>query len=218
LHGYLASKETFNYQIEYLSKYFKVTAFDFLGFGKSGALSEPFDVTDYTNLTKAILDELKIEKAYFIAHSFGGRVAIKLCSLYPDYAVKLILTGCAGLKPKFSLKRTVKVYTYKILKHFISKEKLEQKFSSSDYKQLNTVMKQSFVKIISEDLFKYLKNINVPVLLIFGKNDRETPVYMAKKLNKGIKGSELIIFDNAGHFAFIDESTRFNIIAKSFLS
>jgi pimeloyl-ACP methyl ester carboxylesterase len=78
-------------------------------------------------------------------------------------------------------------------------------------------MKYSFVKIISEDLSIYLKEIKVPTLLIFGKNDRETPLYMAKKLKKNIAQSELLIFENSGHFAFIDESKKFNIIAKSFL-
>jgi pimeloyl-ACP methyl ester carboxylesterase len=216
LHGYLACKETFNYQIEYLSRYFKVTAFDFLGFGKSGCLDKPFDVTDYTNLTVKILDELGIKKASFIAHSFGGRVAIKLATINPECINKLLLTGCAGLKPKFSIKKKIKIYLFKFFKLFLSKEKLEKKFGSSDYKNLSPVMKQSFVKIISEDLSSQIKNIKVPTLLIFGENDKETPLYMAKKLKKGIKNSELIVFKNTGHFAFIDNSLKFNIIAKSF--
>lgn len=35
LHGYLSCKESFYWQIKYFSKYFRVTAFDFWGFGKS---------------------------------------------------------------------------------------------------------------------------------------------------------------------------------------
>jgi len=161
---------------------------------------------------------LGIKQANFIAHSFGGRVAIKLSVSYNEYVKKLLLTGCAGLKPKFSFKKFFKIYTYKLLKNFISKENLEKKFSSSDYKNLSPIMKHSFVKIISEDLSSYLKYIKVPTLIVCGKQDKETPLYMSKKLNKNIKDSELIIFENSGHFAFIDESNKFNIIAKSFLT
>ena len=47
LHGYLSCKESFYYQIKYFSRYLKVTAPDFLGFGKSSPIDRPFSVGDY---------------------------------------------------------------------------------------------------------------------------------------------------------------------------
>lgn len=44
LHGYLATKESFYPQIEYFSRFYRVTALDFLGFGNSGELTEPYSV------------------------------------------------------------------------------------------------------------------------------------------------------------------------------
>ena len=62
-HGYLSSKESFTAQIEYFSRFYRVTAFDFLGFGQSAPLKEAFSVSDYAEWTKALLDALKIEPA-----------------------------------------------------------------------------------------------------------------------------------------------------------
>ena len=43
LHGYLASKESFLPQIEYFSRNFRVTAFDFPGFGQSDPIPAACD-------------------------------------------------------------------------------------------------------------------------------------------------------------------------------
>ena len=77
-HGFLSSKEAFFAQIEYFSKYYKVTAIDFLGFGKSAPLTTAFSVSDYAEWTKKVLLELGVRKPSVIAHSFGCRVALKM--------------------------------------------------------------------------------------------------------------------------------------------
>ena len=51
-HGYLASKESFAAQIEYFSRFYRVTAFDFLGFGASAPLTEPFSGTPAARLVR----------------------------------------------------------------------------------------------------------------------------------------------------------------------
>ena len=84
LHGYLSSKEAFTAQINYFSKFFRVTAIDFLGFGNSAKLNEPFSVDDYARWTEEVLRLLDVKKTHVIAHSFGCRVAVKLASREPD--------------------------------------------------------------------------------------------------------------------------------------
>ena len=57
-------------------------------------------------------------------------------------------------------------------------------------------------------LDNFLDKIENQTLIIFGEKDRETPLYMAKSLNAGIKNSSLKIIKNAGHFCFIDKHNR----------
>lgn len=185
------------------------------GFGESGLIPFAYSLDDYVNEVKGLLDKLSVKKYDLIAHSFGGRIALKLATL-DKRLDKLILTGCAGLKPKRRLSYYFKVYRYKLLKKFLPESKLTN-FGSADYVKLSPVMKKSFIKIVNEHLDGILKDINNKTLIIFGQNDRETPLYFAKKLKKEIKNSTLLIMKDCGHFAFIDNPRVFNLYVNEFL-
>ena len=79
-------------------------------------------------------------------------------------------------------------------------------------------MKQSFNKIIAEDLTDKLPQIRSETLIINGTRDKETPPNSAWIINKKIENSQLIFFEGAGHFCFIDEPLKFNLAVKEFLS
>ena len=83
LHGYLSRKESFYYQIEFLSRYFRVIAPDLPGFGGSAEPERPWSVGDYADWFLDFLGELKISGAYVLARSFGARVAFKARAARP---------------------------------------------------------------------------------------------------------------------------------------
>ena len=212
----MSSKDSFAYQYPFFSRYFKVYAFDFQGFGENKGMSYPYSLDDYVYQLKNFIEDRKIIKPNIIAHSFGGRVALKTAYNYPKLLNKLVLTGSAGLKPKPSFCKSVKKTTFKLLKPFLS-EKARLKFFSKDYISLDETMRQSFIKIVNEHLDYTLSKIYNESLIIFGKDDKETPIYMAKKLNDGLKNSRLHIIDGAGHFCFIDKPLIFNMEVREFL-
>ena len=95
---------------------------------------------------------------------------------------------------------------------------LERKFFSSDYNLLNEVQKQSFKKIVGFYLDGQLDKIQVPILAVFGSEDRETPVKsVGKVLKKQIKECTIVEMKNTGHFCFVQDYNQFNLIAKEFL-
>ncbi len=150
-----------------------------------------------------------------LAHSFGGRIALRLANI-DSRLDKLVLTGSAGLKPSRGIPYYFKVYSYKILKKILP-QKMLRNFGSSEYKSLDGVMRQSYIKIVNTYQDGELDNIKNKTLIIFGKNDNSTPLYMAKKLNQKIKNSKLIIIEDAGHFAFVDKPLLFNVYIREFL-
>ena len=216
MHGYLADSKSFIYQTEHFSKNFSVFAPDFKGFGNNKDMEKPYSLSDYCEDIKAYIKENGLVKPHVIAHSFGCRVAVKLASENPELFDKIVLTGAAGLKPKRTIKYHIKRTAFKIARIFTKKEKLKR-FYSKDYLALSQVMRESFIKIVNEHLDDRLKFISNQTLIIFGNNDKETPVYMAKKLNKNIKNSKLVIIQKAGHFAFIDCPEKFNWEVEEFL-
>ncbi|MEG1395101.1 MAG: alpha/beta hydrolase, partial [Clostridia bacterium] len=166
---------------------------------------------DYAQGVIDLLCQLGIEKAVFVGHSFGGRVAT-LLSATTSLARAIVLVDSAGLKPRRGLKYCARKLKYSILK--LCKRDLS-KCGSPDYRALDSVTKATFKNIVNEHLEKYLHMIYCATLIIWGKQDKETPFYMAKKLKKRIKNSEIVVL-RGGHFAYIDDKWKFIAVLGSF--
>ena len=215
LHGYLSSKESFYYQIERFSRRFRVTAFDFWGMGKSAALPQPWSVGDYAAHTLALLRELGIDRARLIAHSFGGRVALKLLASEENPFSRALLTGCAGVPPHRGAAYRAKVAAYRAVRR-VAPRFASRRFGSAEYRSLPPVMSESFKKIVNEDLTPLLPRIRVPVLYVFGKEDAVTPPYMAERLVTETPGAQLVWLPGT-HFCFCEHPQAFNAVAEEFL-
>ncbi len=214
LHGYLSSKEAFTAQIEYFSRFFRVTAFDFIGFGGSAALTKAFSVSDYAVWTEEVFSHLGIEKPYVIAHSFGCRVAVKMASRGVKME-KLILAGPAGIRRKRGLGYRIKVSAYRFTRRFAPKF-AEKHFGSAEYRLLSPIMKESYKKIVNEDLREDIRKIEQPVLLVEGEGDKTTPLVEAKIYLSCLQRGRLKMI-RGGHFAFAEYPSLFNLIAEEFL-
>jgi pimeloyl-ACP methyl ester carboxylesterase len=226
LHGWGGSSDSFLPVFNYLSQQFEVYAIDFPGFGDSDIPSEPWDVTDYSTMLHRFFELLQIDKAMLIGHSFGGRVAILFSAKYPFYVGKIVLTDSAGIIPNKSLLYYLRVYKFKLMRKFFvlfyaqgsQKEKVEQfyqKYGSNDYKQAGA-LRQTFVKVVNQDLRGYLPQIKAPTLIIWGECDQDTPLYYGEIMEKEIPDAGLVVFKGVGHFAYLDKITDFNIIVAKF--
>ena len=213
-HGYLSSKEAFAAQIDYFSRFYRVTAFDFLGFGGSMSLTKAFSVSDYAVWTKEVLTLLGVKKPHVIAHSFGCRVAVKMAAFDSEAFDKIILTGPAGVILKRGFSYHYKVKAYRLVKRFAPKF-AERKFGSAEYKTLSPIMKESYKKIVNEDLRECAKKVVNPVLLLVGEEDKTTPIKEAEEYLKCFQNGGLKSM-KGGHFAFVDTPVIFNLIAEEF--
>lgn len=220
LHGWGGNNESFAPVFNSLKKCFRVVALDFWGFGKSDLPADGADTYWYAAMTKKFLDALGIQSVWLIGHSFGGRVSLILADGYPDIVQKIVLCDAAGMKPKFSLKKKLRVLRYKICKRLVKlglmKSNRLSKFGSSDFKQLDGVMQKTFVKVVNDFLEKEAKNTKAETLLVWGSEDKDTPLYMAKKLNRLIENSGLVLINGAGHFSYLDDFLLFDRVVKNF--
>lgn len=217
LHGYGSKKESFYYQIEFLSKYFKVTAPDFPGFGASAPIDFAWSVGDYADWLLSFISASKLNCPHIMAHSFGARVAFKLLSVHPEIAEKLIITGGAGMVKPRSKQYLKRVKAYRRVKKLFPNY-AERHFGSDEYKKLSPVMRESYKKIVNEDLQTAASGITNKTLLIYGENDTVTPPHSeGETFNRLICGSQ---FEKiaGGHFCFSENPELFNSKILTFLS
>jgi pimeloyl-ACP methyl ester carboxylesterase len=233
LHGWGASSDVMLPLIKSLNVQRTFYLIDFPGFGKSPAPDSAWDVGTYAAMIATFIQEVAGSKVDVIAHSFGGRVTLKLCS-HPEWSKlidKVLITGGAGMKPRRPAKFYFKKYLAKSLKipftilpnsigdkglNWLRSTKLWKSLGSSDYQQLQGVMREVFVKTVSEYLEGTLPSIQHEVLLLWGENDESTPLYQAKIMERGIKNSGLAVIEQAGHYAFLDRPHQFKVITESF--
>lgn len=187
---------------------------DFPPFGESGKRLSDWNVFTYANMLIALCKKLKIDRFNLVGHSFGGRIAIIVSVLCKDETNALVLVDSAGVKPKRSVSYYAKVGIYKLKK----KLKMDvSKYGSCDYLAQDQNMRKVFNSIVNTHLDEFLPYIKCDCLIVFGQNDKTTPIYMAKRLHKKIKNSQLVILGDAGHFAFVDRKLEFSRILKEFL-
>ncbi len=215
LHGYLSSKEAFAAQTAYFAKYYRVTALDFLGQGQSGELKTAFSVADYAEWTAGALAELGVRSPVVVAHSFGCRVVVKMAALGLISPTKIVLTGPAGVVlPRGAIYR-VKVGAYRLVRR-IAPRFAETHFGSKEYRTLSPVMRESYKKIVNEDLRGDAAKIACPVLILEGREDGVTPMREAEAYLKVMQKARLSVMDG-GHFAFAEHPLAFNILVEEFL-
>ena len=214
LHGYLSCKESFYPQIGYFSRHFRVTAPDFPGFGESDRIPAAWSVGDYADWLEGFFKEQGIVFPYVIAHSFGGRVALKC--LARGLIDRAVLTGCAGIVKKRTMAYRIRVGGYRLVKR-VAPRFAEAHFGSREYRSLSLLMRESYKKIVNEDLREEAARIVRPVLYLYGERDKETPLSSGRILHECTAGSKLAVFKGCGHFAHLEEPLLFNLAAEEFL-
>ena len=192
---------------------------DLPGFGKS-ELRYPYDIDDYVLELKKFISDNNIERPILIGHSFGCRVIIKYCVSYP--VKKIVLIDAAGIVRR-GVQYYLKVYSYKLIRNLLTLlgkkdmvAKLRKKVGSNDYNKANEMMKE-VLKRIHVDLRDYIMQIKVETLLIWGENDKTTPLKDGKIMNKLIENSGLVIIPNAQHFPFIENENLCLKVLESYL-
>ena len=207
LHGWGGSTQSFSFICKRLTFNYKALFIDFPPFGKSEEPQCDFTIFDYSEMVSQIMEINGFNNPCIVGHSFGGRVAILLAS--KNVAKNVILISSAGMKVRHGIKYYLKIYKHKIFK----KLHIKNNGGSSDYKALSSNMRKTFVNIVTTNLEKYAINIKVPTILFWGKKDKDTPFYMAKRLKKLIADCEIIAFNKSGHFCYIENCETFvNVI------
>ena len=223
IHGTGASLHTWEKWINILSTDYRVISFDLPGFGLTGPdPNHNYQISRYTAILDSLMVKLKVDSFHIAGNSLGGLVAWHYTTQFPQKILTLNLIDAAGLpqpgkKPPFIF-QLAKLPVLSTLLQKVTPKSIIKKSMLDVYKNDQLVTEKlidryfelslrggnrtAFVKRMSQLNEKLvvsdLKNITVPVLIQWGKDDRWIPLANAFQFQKLIPKAELIIYDS-GH-------------------
>ncbi|MEZ5428317.1 MAG: alpha/beta fold hydrolase [Pyrinomonadaceae bacterium] len=234
LHGLGGQAESWYANIPALSAEFHVIAPDQIGFGNSDKPFLKYRIGTLVDFLDKFMAELKIEKASLVGNSMGGWVAGLMAVKYPNRVEKLILADAAGILPKeidlreiYQLNNSTRDEIRANMKRVFANPAFQtneamvdqfmtQRVSINDGYTINSLIES--IRRQEDFLDERLGEIKAPTLIIWGREDALIPLADGEKFNKGIKGSELAIFDNCGHVPQIEKAADFNKKVLEFLN
>ncbi len=225
LHGWKDSLNTFDGLVLRLAGY-RVIRVDMPGFGNSEEAKEAWGVGEYVEFVRAFIEKIGITPEVIIGHSFGGRVSIKGVGSGVLKPKQLVLIASAGLARRRTLKNHLFAGVAKIGRALTSIPPLSfwqntirralYDALGSDYFRAGS-LKDTFVKVVSEDLSAYAAKISIPTLLIWGRQDASTPLMQGEKIHDIIEDSQLDLVNGAGHFVHREQPEKVAEFINDFL-
>ncbi len=223
LHGWAGRVESMGPVVSCLSAERRVLALDLPGFGESPAPAVAWGTSDYAEFVRRVVGEAGVERADFVGHSFGAKTSLYLAATTP-LVNRLVLVGSSGLRTPPSFKARVKRGASRAGRAAgrlgppgrALRDAVYRRIASEDYRNAGP-LRPTFVKVVNEDLASLLPKVAVPTLLVWGAKDDAVPLAHARRMEQAIPDAGLVVFEDAGHFAYLDEPDRFCRIVRHFL-
>lgn len=223
LHGWGGRIESMTPVIQCLAPAFHVVALDLPGFGESDIPSGAWGTPDYAEYVRDVLREIGVERSHFVGHSFGAKISLYLAATHEGVAQRLVAVGSAGLRTAPSLQASAKRLLSKGAKFVgtlggpgrVLRNAVYDRVASKDYQEAGA-LRPVLVKLVNEDLSALLPRVRIPTLLIWGTLDDAVPIAHARRMEKLIPDAGLVVFEGAGHFAYLDDPQRFCRIIRHF--
>ncbi len=236
LHGFPFNKSAWEPQMEVIGSQYRMINYDLRGFGNSDADAQAFSMDLFADDLIHFMDAMHIPTAIVCGLSMGGYIILNAVDRYPERFKAIILcdTQCVADTPEGVEKRFKTIeqinanglneFTEGFLKNVFYAETFTRKPETVE--QIRNIILSTPVTTVTNTLkalaerretCSILNKIQIPTLIICGKEDKITPPEKAQFLHENIADSELHIIENAGHLSNMEETEIFNDRLKNFL-
>ena len=236
LHGFGGDLDNWMFNLDSLAEKHRVLALDLPGHGQSVKTNVDPSLSGMATFVRKFLDVLSVSSVHVVGHSMGGAIAMQLASDSPETVKSLGLICSAGLGPDINsdyLRGFVEAQSQQelklVLQQLFADESLVNLQLVNDllnYKRIDGV--EATLNALSETLISageqtfLTDNIvasGIPVLVIWGKQDRIIPVSHAQNFSAaGGYCVEVEIFDSAGHMVQMEKAYEVNRSLLNFLA
>ena len=190
----------------------------------------PIRKVSVTGLVKHIEDFVEYkqyDKVHVLGNSLGGHVAILYALACPDKLASITLTGSSGLFENSLGSTFPKRGDYEFIKKkaenifydpkIATKELVDEVFDIVNDRNKAIRIVVTAKSAVRHNLADKLHQIQIPTLLIWGKEDNVTPLFVGEKFNELVENSTLHIVEQCGHAPMMEKPEEFNGYLEDFL-
>ena len=242
IHGFFLDSQMWTPNIDALAEHFHMLAMDLWGFGYSSREPMDYSYQLYADQVLGFMDALAIQRTSIIGQSMGAGTAMLFCIQHRSRVDKLVLVGAAGMPGEFPL--TAKFLVFSGVGKFLMRLRTNafRKKNLGDYwihrreiltdeycetatrfhkvegtgQAMHSILRKKIFYTLGEEIPK-LAAMDVPILLVWGAEDKSVPLETGRKLHNLLSTSRLEVFERAGHVPNYEEADRFNRLAVEFL-
>lgn len=240
IHGFAETGAVWFHQTEYLKKNFMVIVPDLPGYGKSSELSIKTDETtidDYADCIYALLTHENIETCIMFGHSMGGYIVLSIAANYQELLSAFGFVHSTAFEDSKEKKQN-RLRGVEMIENYGSHAFLKnstpnlfaQKFKDENAAAVEALieqgksfskrtLQQSYYAMMSRiDRTNLLKNSNMPVMFIAGKEDIAVPL---NDILKQVHLPEICYFhilNNVGHMGMWEAAQTVNVLMEEFIN
>lgn len=234
VHGFPLSSAAWQKQIDAFRTSHRVIALDLRGFGGSAAPHGTVTMTQYAADVCALLRRLHTGPVVLIGHSMGGYIALAFAHEHPEMLRGVVLVGTkagadtteAAAGRRTAAERVEKEGTQSVVDAMAPKMldpgNRDAQMADRVCEMMSAAKPAGVTGALlgmaeRADSTPYLKQIDVPVLVVAGETDAVIPPAESESLACGIGSAELKLIPRAGHLAAFEQPGEFNRILKEWL-
>ncbi len=237
----------FEGNLETFSAGYRCLVPDLPGFGLSEATGEIATVNGHEAIAR-FLDALGLERVSIVGNSLGGIVGGKFAAAFPDRVRKLVSIGGMGMNvltpaPAEGIKLLVAFVEDPTRERLVewmesmvfdpatlTDELIDRRFAQATRPEIAAEARKMYSRagfpFIRASLtgagapgnLEYMTRISAPTLLLWGRDDRVSPVDMALVPMRVIPRCELHVLYDCGHWVMIERRAEFESTVAAFLS
>lgn len=226
---------------------YDVLLYDYFGQGGSSQEDEPYYINRFADYLIAILDELRIEKIHPIGVSYGGFIGADLGRLRQDRLRTLTLSGILLTREtQFQMYQDLSLRFYRepdppafdLYTQYLYDKIFGEEFARQIYGATMEKMRRNFYERYKDARHCLIRlteaqnpffanidrepnayrNVQTPVLILTGDQDRAIPPWQQVKLLDIFPHSRQIMIPNSGHLTYMEQPEIFWRTVKKFLA
>jgi pimeloyl-ACP methyl ester carboxylesterase len=189
--------------------------------------TDPVSIERLASWVLSFLDALELPRVILGGHSLGAHVAIAAALMAPARVSRLVLTGASGLPERGVMRRVPRSSSEAFIRERMEAVFFDRSLVTAEAvaavrrSVLDPVVARRFLRVSRaarrETVAERLHEVAAPTLLVWGREDRITPLSIGERFRRNIPDAMLVVLRECGHAPMIERPAAFGAIARAWI-